>query len=202
MKNILFSIIFFIGLVGIFSCASVQVTRTSVDTVTDLSGRWNDTDSRLVSESMIADMLTAPWLPNHEETSQTQKKPVIITGSIRNKSSEHIEVSTFIKDIERSLVNSRKATVVASSDERLQIRAEREDQQTQASSATIKRLGEETGADYVLIGNISSQSDNIDRTTAITYQIDLELISVENTEKIWIGLKKIKKIIKQRAFRF
>ncbi len=198
MKNILLSIIFLIGLVGVFSCASVQVTRTSVDTVTDLSGRWNDTDSRLVSEAMITDMLTAPWLSNHQETAKTVQKPVIITGYIRNRSSEHIEVSTFIKDIERSLVNSGKATVVASSDERLQIRTEREDQQTQASSATVKRLGEETGADYVLIGNIGSQSDSIDRTTAITYQIDLELISVENTEKIWIGLKKIKKVIQRR----
>jgi len=30
-----------------------QVTRLEADTVTDLSGRWNDTDARLVAEEMI-----------------------------------------------------------------------------------------------------------------------------------------------------
>jgi len=47
----------------IAGCASGPVVeRKDVDTTIDLSGRWNDADSRMVSEEMIKDCLNRPWL--------------------------------------------------------------------------------------------------------------------------------------------
>ena len=188
--------------ISALSCASNSrtVTRTSTDTITDFSGKWNDTDSRLVSEAMIDDMLKAAWISRFK--SENNKNPVVITGYIRNRSSEHIETNTFIKEIERTFVNSGQVTVVANTNERSQIRTEKEEQQTQASFETIKRLGEETGADFMLIGTIISQTDAVDNSTAVTYQVDLELINIENTQKAWIGTKKIKKVIDQESHTF
>ena len=57
------------------ACATTpRVTRTSTDTVTDLSGRWNDTDSRLTAETMIDSMLGSAWLSNF--SSQNERQPV------------------------------------------------------------------------------------------------------------------------------
>ena len=43
------------------SCESTgNVQRVSADTVTDLSGYWNDTDIRLVAEEIINGCLTSP----------------------------------------------------------------------------------------------------------------------------------------------
>ena len=42
-----------------------KVARVEADTTIDLSGRWNDTDSRLVAEEMIADCLGRPWITQH-----------------------------------------------------------------------------------------------------------------------------------------
>jgi hypothetical protein len=42
----------------ILGCAGPKVKRTEVDETIDLSGRWNDTDSRLVAEEMIQDCLS------------------------------------------------------------------------------------------------------------------------------------------------
>lgn len=180
----------------ILSCQTKkEITRTSADTVTDLSGRWNDTDSRVVAEAMIKDMLNAAWIDNF--IADTGKKPVIIAGYVKNRSSEHIEVSGIISDIEKAVINSGEATVVASSAQRSQIRDERDSQQEESSFDTIKRLGEETGADYMLIGNIISQTDAAGKTTAVTYQVSLELIHIESTQKVWVGDHKIKKIIEQ-----
>ncbi len=189
-------------IISVMSCASNSktVTRTSTDTITDFSGKWNDTDSRLVSEAMIDDMLKAAWISRFK--AENNKDPVVITGYIRNRSSEHIETTAFIKDIERAFINSGQVTIVANANERAQIRTEKEDQQTQASFETIKRLGEETGADFMLIGTIISQTDAVDNSTAVTYQVDLELINIENTQKSWIGTKKIKKVIDQEAYTF
>ncbi len=181
------------------SCVSRKIERTSVDTVTDLSGRWNDTDSRLVSEQMIHDMLSRSWID--EFRAVKNKKPAIIAGYVKNRSSEHIETTTFVKDIERALINSGKASVVASSSERNQIRAERLDQQSSASLETIKQLGEEIGADFILIGLIVTQNDALDKKSTVVYQVDLELINIETNAKSWIGTKKIKKLITQRSIR-
>jgi uncharacterized protein (TIGR02722 family) len=179
---------------------SRTVQRTSADTQTDLSGRWNDTDARLVAEEMIDDMLNRPWLQRF--SGGADRQPVVIVGAVRNRSSEHIDTTVFIKDIERELINSGMVRFVATSEERAEIRDERMDQQTQAAEETISRLGEETGADFMMQGSISSTVDAVEGERAVFYQVDMELISIETNEKVWIGSKEIKKIIEQRRNRF
>jgi uncharacterized protein (TIGR02722 family) len=180
---------------SVFSgCSSTpNVERVGVEDVTDLSGRWNDTDSRLVAEQMVGDVLRRPWLSDFR--SAEGRKPVVIVGSVRNLSSEHIQVGTFVKDIERELINSGLVKFVAASSERGEIRGERLDQQSYASEATASRLAAETGADYMLKGGIRTHMDAVAGKQVKFYQTDLELIGLENNEKVWIGTKKIKKCV-------
>lgn len=181
-------------------CSKKVVSRISTDSVTDLSGRWNDTDSRLVSEEMIGDCLSRPWKVQHWE--RTGKKPTIIVGIIRNKTTEHIAIDTFIGDIERAFINSAEVTVVASAEEREQIREERADQQTYASEESVKQWGKEKGADYLMGGVISSITDEEDGERVVFYQIDLNLINLEDNIKAWQGQKKIKKYIGKKKVSF
>lgn len=175
-------------------CSSTpNVKRMGVEEVADLSGRWNDTDSRLVAEQMVGDVVRRPWLSDFKSTKG--RKPVVIVGSVRNLSSEHIEVGTFVKDIERELINSGLVKFVATSSERGEIRGERLDQQSYATESTASRLAAETGADYMLKGGIRTHIDAIAGKQVKFYQVDLELIGLENNEKVWIGTKKIKKYV-------
>lgn len=184
--------------VMVVSCAtpSRSVERTAADSQTDLSGRWNDTDARLVAEEMIDDLLNRPWL--NRFSNDAGREPVVIVGTVRNLTSEHIDTNTFINDIERELVNSGMVRFVAAAEQREELRSERMDQQTQASQDTIARLGEETGADFMLQGSISSVVDAVEGQRAVFYQVDMELISIETNEKVWLGQKEIKKVIEQR----
>ena len=183
----------------ILGCASKKtVSRIEPDVITDLSGRWNDTDSRLVSEEMIRDCLNHPWLRKH--VTANDKKPVVIVGSIRNKSMEHIPTDTFIGDIERAFVNSGEVEVVANALERLDIRDERSDQEQFASPETIKRMRDELGADYMMAGLINSIEDRADGEKVVFYQVDLTLINIESNAKAWIGQKKIKKYISRGKY--
>lgn len=176
------------------------VKRISPNEVTDLSGRWNDTDSRLVAEAMISDMLSRPWLIDFEQ--DKLKKPVVIVGTVRNMSTEHINVEVFIKDIERALINSGKVNFVASASEREEIREERMDQQMYASVETAKKLAQEVGADFFLIGSVKSEEDWFEGKKAVAYSTDMELIDVEKNLKAWIGNKKIKKFIEQSGYKW
>ncbi len=178
----------------------ITVKRIATTEVTDLSGRWNDTDSGLVSEKMVSDMLSRVWLANFMK--KTGKNPTVIVGTIRNMSTEHVNMEVFTKDIERELINSGQVQFVASKQEREGIREERNDQQIYASLETAKRLGQEYGADFVLIGTFKSVEDAIEGKKAILYSVDLELIDVENNLKVWIGNKKIKKFIKRAGYKW
>jgi len=168
--------------------------------VVDVSGHWNDTDSQMVSTEMIADSLSRVWID--EWRGATGGKPTVIVGAVRNQSSEHINTRTFTKDLERAFVNSGRVRLVASSDERSGMRTERLDQLRNATIDTAKSMGKEIGADFMLIGGINSIVDAAAGTKVRFYQIELELINLESNEKVWIGQKKIKKIIEQSRFGF
>lgn len=181
-------------------CAST-VNRVDPGTVTDLSGNWNDTDSRLVAEQMIVDCVSRPWLGEFRG-SHAGAKPVVIVGTVKNRSNEHIAITTFTKDLERELINSGLVRFVAAKEERSEVREEREDQQQQSSAETMKKMRNETGADFMIIGNIDQINDSKGGTTAKVYQVNLELVNMESNEKVWIGTKDIKKMVKKGGLRF
>jgi uncharacterized protein (TIGR02722 family) len=187
------------GLLVAGGCSSSKkVTRMEADTMTDLSGRWNDTDSRLVSEEMILDCLSASWLTEH--IAKASKRPTVIVGAMRNQSLEHVPTGTFVADIERALVNSGKVDVVATASERIDLRSEKEDQWRNATEETIKRRGQEQGADYMLSGTVQSIEDREKGTKVVFYQVDMTLLDIESNRKVWIGQKKIKKEISRSRF--
>jgi len=192
-------IILLTTLLGLSACGT-QVERVEVEETHDLSGAWNDTDSRLVSEEMINDMLSRPWRQDY--TSRYRKQPAVIVGTVRNLSHEHINVNTFVNDIERAMINSGKVTFVASSQEREEIRDERKDQDLHAREDTRKAMGQELGADFMLKGSINTIIDMEGTTQLRYYQVDLNLISLRDNRIVWIGQKKIKKLVKNSKLRY
>lgn len=180
-------------------CAT-SVERMDAGEVKDLSGAWNDTDSQQVSEEMIRDVLSRGWMA--EFMNRKNRQPALIVGEVRNLSHEHINVNTFVADMERALINSGKVKFVASSTERDEIRTERKDMDLNASEATRKAMGQEQGADFMLKGTINTIIDASGRTQVRFYQVDLTLISLVDNNKVWIGQKKIKKLVERSKLRF
>jgi penicillin-binding protein activator len=79
---------------------------------------------------------------------------------------------------------------------REELRAEKADQQTNASASSLKKFGLEQGADYILQGSINSIVDSHKRKRVVYYQTNLELTNIETNEVVWIGEKKIAKYVK------
>lgn len=183
----------------LLGACSTQVSRVSPDQTIDLSGVWNDTDSRLVAEEMIQDALARPWIS--EFVNRQGHRPAIIIGRVRNLSHEHINVNTFVADMERALINSGRADFVASASDRTDIREERIDQDLNASEGTRKAAGQELGADFMLQGQINTILDTEGKDQVRFYQIDLTLVSLADNRKVWLGQKKIKKFVEKARFR-
>ena len=195
MKQLL---IIFLLAAFVTGCAT-SVERVDTNKTIDLSGAWNDTDSRLVSEEMIQDCLSRPWITKF--TIKKQRPPAVIVGTVRNLSHEHINMNTFVSDMERDLINSGLVEFVASADERVEVRDEREDQDLNATEATRNEAGKEFGADYMLSGQINTIIDTEGNKQVRYYQVDLTLISLAVNRKVWVGQKKIKKYVKNSSLR-
>lgn len=178
-------------------CAT-QVIRKDVAEITDLSGRWNDTDARLVAEEMVRDCVAGLWVGNFNK--ENGRDPVVIVGTVVNRSHEHINADVFVQDLEMSLVNAGKVRFVASKIERGELREERADQQLNAAVPTRAQMISETGADFMLQGAINSVKDETKGQYAIMFQSNLELINLTTNEKVWIGQKKIKKLVKRPQY--
>ena len=112
---------------------------------------------------------------------------------------EHIPVTTFTADLERAFLNSGQVQIVASKAERGELRDERADQQQNASADTRARMARETGARYMLQGDVQTIEDSEGKEKIVYYQIDATLIDLETNAKVWIGQHKIKKFIERRG---
>lgn len=183
------------------ACATKKVSRIDPDAVTDLSGRWNDTDSRLVANALIEQSLGHQWASRYASAHGGQA-PTVIVGEFANRSHEHIPVGTFVRDLEAAFINSGAVRVVATREERGEVRAEREDQQDNARADTRARLAQELGARYMLQGDIQTIVDQEDRERVVFYQIDARLVDLESNEKVWTGQHRIKKYIERASIGF
>jgi len=180
------------------SGCSTTVERLDLSEAKDLSGAWNDTDSRLVSEEMIRDSLSRAWLQEWSGKS----KPAVIVGEVRNLSHEHINVNTFTLDVERALINSGKVDFVATKTERKGIREERKDQDIHAREDTRNPMGKELGADFMLTGTINTIVDPSGSTQVRFYQVNMTLTSLADNRKVWIGQKEIRKLVTRSQLRY
>jgi len=191
----------FVLLALLTACQTISTQRVATDSVTDVGDKWNDTDSRLVADEMIDDVLSRPWL-NQFYKANGGTNPVVIIGTVKNKSHEHINVKTFVRNLERALLNSGQVEFAASSSERDEIRDERLDQASHASEETAKSAGQEIGADFMLKGELNSIVNKDGGKSVRFYQVNLTLIDLEKNKKVWIGEKQIKKLVKQSRFKF
>ena len=171
-----------------------NVTRTEENAVIDLSGNWNATDSRQVADALIADCLDFPWADQFKI--KNNRIPVVKTGRVKVVTNgDVVNTEIFTNDLQRALLRSGKAQPVASSSETDQAREERKEQDVNASEATRKESFQETGCDFLIIGTINVQDDQAGGKKQKFYSVDLKMTDVKTQQQVWIGNKKISKLV-------
>jgi len=188
-------IVFGIVILLFSSCASTRVKRVDSEKQIDLSGYWNDTDVRIVCESLIKDCLSSSRV-DQEIRARGGRIPTVIVGRFRNESDEHIDTAIISSIMETVIFNSGRLDFVAGGETREDVRAERQDQQSNASEATAAALGNETGADFILTGSVRTIVDRAENQTVRTYFVTAELTNIETNARTWLGQNnEIKKVI-------
>ena len=201
MKRIKSIFLILICAVILTSCATSGVSRLDENYNEDLSGYWNDTDIRMVSETLVSQCLASPWIMDYL-MDNSNMKPTVIVGRIQNRSSEHMDTTIISKKFEMALVNSGKVNTAADFEFRDDFREEKISQQYNASVETAAELGEEIGADFMLQGSVKFNLDQVSNTAIRTYYVDMELINIESGQKVWLGQETVKKKVSRSKYSF
>lgn len=186
----------FTGLIMV-SCGSTKVSRVDSDEVIDLDGYWNESDVRIVCDSLIEECISSPRIAKFE--GQQGRAPVVIIDSIRNQSSEHIDTSIVEKKFQTAIINSGVMEFVSSSTERQALREEKADQADHSTYDTAKEMDQETGADFMLKGSVKTIIQSAGDKTVRTYYVYAELHDIKTNKIVWMAENdSIKKVIKRQ----
>ena len=186
----------FTGLIMV-SCGSTKVSSVDSDEVIDLDGYWNESDVRIVCDSLIEECISSPRIAKFE--GQQGRAPVVIIDSIRNQSSEHIDTSIVEKKFQTAIINSGVMEFVSSSTERQALREEKADQADHSTYDTAKEMDQETGADFMLKGSVKTIVQSAGDKTVRTYYVYAELHDIKTNKIVWMAENdSIKKVIKRQ----
>ena len=106
------------------------------------------------------------------------------------------------KRFQNVIINDGTLEFVADANQREELRAEKYDQAENAYE-TAKSIGNETAADFMLQGSVTTIVDTEGRQQVRTYQVDMQLIDLETNKIVWADQNNdIRKYIKKAAAKF
>ncbi|MEL7370332.1 MAG: hypothetical protein AAFN74_15535 [Myxococcota bacterium] len=164
-----------------------------------LSGYWSEGDAQRTVKTLMDQMLGAGWIGDFRQNEG--RKPVVkLRGVIKRTDDRNVNEQYFGKQLERTMLNSGRVRVVASAGQDNINARERDRQSIHASDESAKSQQQELGADFTLQTIINSQNDTDGAGRALrAYLVNMELLSVETNEKVWIGEERIVKFVEQAS---
>jgi len=176
-------------LLGLFLLSCSAGTKYGDATAQEtLTIDFGSTDLQLIAEKMVRSLLDAPAI-------REGNRPVVLVGSVANKTDEHIDTRSMTDKIRTTLLQSGQVRFAAG-----EVRDEVvKELQYQAGSgqvdpATRKRLGRLVGPGYLLTGQISSIRKKAGRTTDLYFLFTLNLVELETGLIRWSGEQEIRKV--------
>ncbi len=158
---------------------------TQVETVTVDFG---STDLQTIASKMVQSLLVHPVVAEGS-------RPVLYVGRVKNKTSEHIDTKSVTDKIRTTLLNSGKVQFTATSDipQELVDQLEYQTASGLVNPASARKFGHQVGADYMLVGEISSIRKKDGSTKDVYYKITLNLVDIETALLVWADEKEIRK---------
>ncbi len=151
---------------------------------------FGSTDLQMIAAKMVDDLLAFP--PIEQVTSQ--RRPVIVVDKIKNKTTEHIDTESITDTIQTKIINSGKfrfidMTTMPAIQEQLRF----QDESGMVDPKKMVRMGAQIGAEYMLIGNMSSIVKNAGSTKDVYYKFTLKLVHMQSGIVEWQNEKEIRK---------
>jgi hypothetical protein len=170
---------------------------------------FGSTDLQTLAGSMADSLSTAQQLSYYEKEG-ADKRIIVYTAGIDNRTSEHIDTGGIMDSIRVSLLKSGKFRLAATQQGQDELAEQVRFQQGsgRVDPAQAKAFGQQLGADMVLTGRLRSiekgRPRNVEdagaKTDDVYYQFVMELTDITTGEVIWADQKEIRKTKKTSLF--
>ena len=171
-------------------CNTPVTSYGSAQKIETVNADFGSTDLQMIAETMVASLLAADKL--ERDPAEPGKAPLVAVARVVNNTSEHIDTKSITDKIRTSLIKSGKIRFSAS-EAQGDLQTQYKQQAVFADSATAKAAGRQTGAKYLLRGDITSIVKTQGRTKDVYYKFTLNLVDVESAVIAWADEQEIRK---------
>ena len=181
------------------SCAGPRAftkgTYEDPNTIALLDDRFSENDMQLIAKKMIQSMAGSDIVGSNGA-------PVVMVGKMRNRTSEHIDMTMLSDKVRTQLIQSGRFRF-ADVQNRRDIAEEYEYQQSgYVDPAQAKGPGSQTGAEYLLTGTLTANVQQVGRNKSVYYKANFQLTNLLTSEIAWTDEKEIRKAYKKRHIGF
>ncbi|TNC81846.1 MAG: penicillin-binding protein activator LpoB [Oleiphilus sp.] len=160
---------------------------TAVETTTTDFG---STDLQTIAATLVDDLLSFPPITQMTAT----RRPVMFVDKIKNKTTEHIDTESITDTVQTKILKSGKFRFV----DMTAVRQIQEQLNFQMDSGMVDpgkavAFGKQTGAEFMLYGNMSSIVKRNDSTKDVYYKFTMKMVNLETGIMEWAGEKEIRK---------
>jgi uncharacterized protein (TIGR02722 family) len=181
------------------SCAGPRAftkgTYEDPNTIALLDDRFSENDMQLIAKKMIQSMADSDIVGSNAA-------PVVMVGKMRNRTSEHIDMTMLSDKVRTQLIQSGRFRF-ADVQNRRDIAEEYEYQQSgYVDPDQAKGPGSQTGAEYLLTGTLTANVQQVGRNKSVYYKANFQLTNLLTSEIAWTDEKEIRKAYKKRHIGF
>ena len=169
-------------------CAGRVVEVMDPDEEEHRRGDWNDSDARAVVAELVPHCLASVWIDSFHRAHGASAKPRVVVGEFEtHESGEHIDEAHIIDEIRSYLVNSGRVEFVADEGIRDALIEELRHQDSLAANRGAAAVFEKgiAGADFMMMGKLTVQTDVGARKEIRSYKVTLELWDIGNWKLVW-----------------
>lgn len=156
-----------------------------------LDDRFSENDMQLIAKKMIESMAAT-------NIAGSNGLPVVMVGKMRNRTSEHVDMTMLSNKVRTQLIRSGKFRF-ADVESRGEIAEEYEYQQSgYVDPAQARGPGRQTGAEYLLTATLTANVQEVGKDKLIYYKATFKLTNLLTSEIVWTDEKEIRKAYKKR----
>ena len=156
--------------------------------VETLNADFGSTDLQMIAEKMVTSLLDS----NSIQPDREGRQPIVSVARVKNKTSEHIDMKAITDKIRTAMIRSGKVRFAAS-DLQNDLMDQYDFQAAAASPESRKTFGRQSGAKYILAGEIMSIIKTAGRDKDVYYKITLNLVDIQSGVIEWADEKEIRK---------
>jgi penicillin-binding protein activator len=194
-------IIVFLSVLSIsfsFSCSGQRAFTkgeyTDPDRVIHLTDKFNESDMKL----LVKDLMKS--LEKHYALNSSKISTVYIER-VSNSTSEHINMKSMTDKLRTALLKTGKIKF-HDKDQRKVLDSEYNYQNKSGNVRrdTVIKRGNQIGTDYIISGDLASNTQELGAKKAIYYKLTLNLTDVKTGLIVWSDEKELKKLYKKRSY--